>query len=156
MTLISTLVINMVWRLLGEGLVIFALCLSAFGFGRWSKIRNNQNSSTYFLRRRMIIKELRSTLLKWNETAQLSAVDSIVKVECFCTDSMPPSNMTSQAPPFGSYGYHSIQTAYQQGPVPQPNASPSHNVYGQPGYQQYSQVRVNSLGRFWCSILWHV
>lgn len=59
-------------------------------------------------------------------------------------DSMPPSNnMTNQAPPFGSYGYHSIQTAYQHGPVPQPNAPPSHNVYGQPGYQQYSQPFPN-------------
>ncbi|KAM4732435.1 LOW QUALITY PROTEIN: protein transport protein Sec24B [Anableps anableps] len=59
-------------------------------------------------------------------------------------DSMPPSNnMTNQAPPFGSYSYHSMQSAYQHGPVPHPDASPSHNVYSQPGYQQLSQPFPN-------------
>lgn len=51
---------------------------------------------------------------------------------------MPPSNnMTNQAPPFG---YHGMQSAYQHGPASRPDASPSHSVYSQPGYQQYSQV----------------
>ncbi|KAM4586383.1 protein transport protein Sec24B isoform 2-T2 [Fundulus diaphanus] len=59
-------------------------------------------------------------------------------------DSMPPSNnMTNQAPPFGSYSYQSMQSAYPHGPLPHPDASPSHNVYGQPGYQQYSQPFPN-------------
>ncbi|XP_035982985.1 protein transport protein Sec24B [Fundulus heteroclitus] len=59
-------------------------------------------------------------------------------------DSMPPSNnMTNQAPPFGSYGYQSMQPAYPHAPAPHPDASPSHNVYGQPGYQQYSQPFPN-------------
>ncbi|KAK5615288.1 Protein transport protein Sec24B [Crenichthys baileyi] len=59
-------------------------------------------------------------------------------------DSMPPSNnMTNQAPPFGSYSYHSMQSAYQHGPVPDSDASPSHNVHNQPGYQQYSQPFPN-------------
>ncbi|XP_072251259.1 protein transport protein Sec24B [Leuresthes tenuis] len=55
-------------------------------------------------------------------------------------DSMPPSNdLTNQAQPYSSYGYHSMQTAYQQGPASHTDASPSHNPYGQSGYQQYSQ-----------------
>ncbi|XP_027865114.1 protein transport protein Sec24B isoform X1 [Xiphophorus couchianus] len=59
-------------------------------------------------------------------------------------DSMPPSNnMTNQAPPFGSFGYHGMQTAYQHGPASRPDASPSHSVYSQPGYQQYSQPFPN-------------
>ncbi|XP_047210157.1 protein transport protein Sec24B [Girardinichthys multiradiatus] len=59
-------------------------------------------------------------------------------------DSMPPSNnMTNQAPPFGCYSYHNMQSAYQHGPVPHSDASPSHNVHSQPGYQQYSQPFPN-------------
>ncbi|XP_015226359.1 PREDICTED: protein transport protein Sec24B-like isoform X2 [Cyprinodon variegatus] len=59
-------------------------------------------------------------------------------------DSMPPSNnMTNQAPPFGSYSYQSMQSAYQHGPVAHPDASPSHGAYSQPGYQQYSQPFPN-------------
>ncbi|CAN9514521.1 unnamed protein product [Ophioblennius macclurei] len=53
-------------------------------------------------------------------------------------DSMPPSNDTaSQAPPYGSYGYPSMQPAYQ------PDPSPSKEPYGQPSYQQYSQPFPN-------------
>lgn len=54
---------------------------------------------------------------------------------------MPPSgNVTTQAPPYGSYGYPGMQSAYQPGPEPHADASPSHDLYGQPNYQQYSQV----------------
>ncbi|MEQ2167716.1 hypothetical protein GOODEAATRI_006955 [Goodea atripinnis] len=48
--------------------------------------------------------------------------------------------MTNQSPPFGCYSYHNMQSAYQHGPVPHSDASPSHNVHSQPGYQQYSQL----------------
>uniref|UniRef100_A0A3P8RRP7 SEC24 homolog B, COPII coat complex component n=1 Tax=Amphiprion percula TaxID=161767 RepID=A0A3P8RRP7_AMPPE len=59
-------------------------------------------------------------------------------------DSMPPSNdMTNQAPPYGSYGYPSMQSAYQQGPTSHTDASPSHDLYGQSSYQQYSQPFPN-------------
>ncbi|KAM6923524.1 protein transport protein Sec24B [Xenentodon cancila] len=55
-------------------------------------------------------------------------------------DSMPPSNdMSDQSQPYSSYGYQSMQSAYQQGPAPHTGASPSHNLYSQSGYQQYSQ-----------------
>ncbi|XP_078145358.1 protein transport protein Sec24B isoform X2 [Centroberyx gerrardi] len=59
-------------------------------------------------------------------------------------DSMPPStDMTSQAPPYSSYGYPSMQPAYQQGPASHTDSSPSHGLYGQSGYQQYSQPFPN-------------
>ncbi len=55
---------------------------------------------------------------------------------------MPPSNdMTDQAAPYGSYGYPSMQPAYRQGPASRTDSSPSHDLYGQSGYQRYSQVR---------------
>ncbi|XP_029917688.1 protein transport protein Sec24B isoform X2 [Myripristis murdjan] len=55
-------------------------------------------------------------------------------------DSMPPSNdMTNQAQSYGSYGYQSMQPAYQQGPASHGDSSPSHSLYGQSSYQQYSQ-----------------
>lgn len=55
---------------------------------------------------------------------------------------MPPSNdMTNQAMPYGSYGYPSMPPAYQQGPASHTDSSPSHDLYGQSSYQQYSQVR---------------
>ncbi|XP_026213083.1 protein transport protein Sec24B isoform X2 [Anabas testudineus] len=58
-------------------------------------------------------------------------------------DSMPPSNdMTSQAQPYASHGYPSMQPAYQQGPT-HTAPSPSHNLYGQSSYQQYSQPFPN-------------
>ncbi|KAM3866754.1 protein transport protein Sec24B [Diretmus argenteus] len=59
-------------------------------------------------------------------------------------DSMPPSNdMTNQAPPYSSYGYPSMQPAYQQGPTSHTDSSPSHGQYGQSSYQQYSQPFPN-------------
>uniref|UniRef100_A0A672FZB8 Protein transport protein Sec24B-like n=1 Tax=Salarias fasciatus TaxID=181472 RepID=A0A672FZB8_SALFA len=59
-------------------------------------------------------------------------------------DSMPPSTDTaSQAPPYGSYGYPSMQQGYLQGPASHPDPSPSHDPYGQPDYQQYSQPFPN-------------
>lgn len=65
-----------------------------------------------------------------------------INVELFFPDSMPPSNdMTSQAQPYASHGYPSMQPAYQQGPT-HTAPSPSHNLYGQSSYQQYSQVRL--------------
>uniref|UniRef100_A0AAQ4PSQ0 SEC24 homolog B, COPII coat complex component n=1 Tax=Gasterosteus aculeatus aculeatus TaxID=481459 RepID=A0AAQ4PSQ0_GASAC len=55
-------------------------------------------------------------------------------------DSMPPSDhMTNQAAPYGSYGYPGMPPAYHQGPASLANASPSHEPYGQSGYQPYSQ-----------------
>ncbi|CAK6965359.1 protein transport protein Sec24B [Scomber scombrus] len=55
-------------------------------------------------------------------------------------DSMPPSNnMTSQAPPYGNYGYPSMQPGYRQGLTSHADASPSHDLYGQPDYPQYNQ-----------------
>ncbi|XP_029368766.1 protein transport protein Sec24B [Echeneis naucrates] len=55
-------------------------------------------------------------------------------------DSMPPSNdMTNQAQSYSSYGYHTMQPAYRQGPASRSDSSPSHDLYGQPSYQQYSQ-----------------
>uniref|UniRef100_A0A669BWW3 SEC24 homolog B, COPII coat complex component n=1 Tax=Oreochromis niloticus TaxID=8128 RepID=A0A669BWW3_ORENI len=53
---------------------------------------------------------------------------------------MPPSsNVTNQAQPYGSYGYPGMQSAYRQGPASHTDASPSHDLYGQSNYQQYSQ-----------------
>uniref|UniRef100_A0A3Q4HAR0 SEC24 homolog B, COPII coat complex component n=1 Tax=Neolamprologus brichardi TaxID=32507 RepID=A0A3Q4HAR0_NEOBR len=55
-------------------------------------------------------------------------------------ESMPPSsNVTNQGQPYGSYGYHGMQSGYRQGPASHTDASPSHDLYGQPNYQQYSQ-----------------
>lgn len=55
---------------------------------------------------------------------------------------MPPSNtMTNQTTPYGSYGYPSMQPAYQQGPAAHADSSPSHDPYSQSSYNQYSQVR---------------
>lgn len=51
----------------------------------------------------------------------------------------PPGNVTNQAQPYGSYGYPGTQSAYQQGPESHADASPSHELYGQSSYQQYSQ-----------------
>ncbi|XP_076595160.1 protein transport protein Sec24B isoform X3 [Chaetodon auriga] len=59
-------------------------------------------------------------------------------------DSMPPSNdMTNQAPPYGSYGYPSMQPAYRPGPPSHADASPSRDLYNQASYQQYSQPFPN-------------
>ncbi|GLD70526.1 protein transport protein Sec24B-like protein [Lates japonicus] len=59
-------------------------------------------------------------------------------------DSMPPSNdMTNQAQPYGSYGYPNMQPAYRQGPASHADASPTHDLYGQASYQQYSQPFPN-------------
>nr|XP_046262330.1 protein transport protein Sec24B isoform X2 [Scatophagus argus] len=59
-------------------------------------------------------------------------------------DSMPPSNnMTNQAAPYGSYGYPSMQSAYRQGPASHTESSPSHDLYGQSSYKQYSQPFPN-------------
>ncbi|XP_042274820.1 protein transport protein Sec24B isoform X2 [Thunnus maccoyii] len=59
-------------------------------------------------------------------------------------DSMPPSNnMSNQATPYGSYGYPSMQPAYRQGLASHTDASPSRDLYGQSGYQQYSQPFPN-------------
>ncbi|XP_051276667.1 protein transport protein Sec24B isoform X4 [Dicentrarchus labrax] len=59
-------------------------------------------------------------------------------------DSMPPSNdMTNQAAPYGSYGYPSMEPAYQQGPASHTDSSPSHDLYSQSSYQQYSQPFPN-------------
>ncbi|XP_053179494.1 protein transport protein Sec24B [Scomber japonicus] len=56
-------------------------------------------------------------------------------------DSMPPSNnMANQAPPYGNYGYPSMQPGYRQGLTSHADASPSHDLYGQPAYQQYNQT----------------
>uniref|UniRef100_A0A6Q2YK94 SEC24 homolog B, COPII coat complex component n=1 Tax=Esox lucius TaxID=8010 RepID=A0A6Q2YK94_ESOLU len=53
--------------------------------------------------------------------------------------SVPPSvDEAKQAPPFG-YGYPSMQPAYQQGPPPRTDSSPSHCGYNQTGYQHLSQ-----------------
>ncbi|KAG7237145.1 hypothetical protein INR49_032761 [Caranx melampygus] len=55
-------------------------------------------------------------------------------------DSMPPSNdVTNQAQSYGSYGYPSMQPAYRQGPASHSDSSPTHDLYGQSSYQQYSQ-----------------
>uniref|UniRef100_G3PWY8 SEC24 homolog B, COPII coat complex component n=1 Tax=Gasterosteus aculeatus aculeatus TaxID=481459 RepID=G3PWY8_GASAC len=57
---------------------------------------------------------------------------------------MPPSDhMTNQAAPYGSYGYPGMPPAYHQGPASLANASPSHEPYGQSGYQPYSQVGMH-------------
>ncbi|KAM8732735.1 protein transport protein Sec24B isoform 1-T1 [Acanthopagrus schlegelii] len=59
-------------------------------------------------------------------------------------DSMPPSNdMTNQAAPYGNYGYPNMQPAYRQGPPSHADSSPSHDLYGQSSYQQYSQPFPN-------------
>uniref|UniRef100_UPI0037E8A3D9 protein transport protein Sec24B isoform X2 n=1 Tax=Semicossyphus pulcher TaxID=241346 RepID=UPI0037E8A3D9 len=59
-------------------------------------------------------------------------------------DSMQPSNdMTNQAAPYGSYGYPNMQQAYHQGPASHADSSPSHDLYGQSGYQQYPQPFPN-------------
>ncbi|XP_034545344.1 protein transport protein Sec24B isoform X2 [Notolabrus celidotus] len=59
-------------------------------------------------------------------------------------DSMPPSNdMNDQAVSYGNYGYTSMQPAYHQGPASHADSSPSHDPYGQAGYQQYSQPFPN-------------
>ncbi|XP_023249387.1 protein transport protein Sec24B-like isoform X1 [Seriola lalandi dorsalis] len=59
-------------------------------------------------------------------------------------DSMPPSNdMTNQAQSYGSYGYPSMQPAYRQGPASHSDSSPTHDLYGQSSYQQYSQPFPN-------------
>ncbi|XP_029283928.1 protein transport protein Sec24B isoform X2 [Cottoperca gobio] len=59
-------------------------------------------------------------------------------------DSMPPSSdMTNQVAPYSSYGYPSMQPTYGQGPAALTDASPAHNPYGQPPYQQYSQPFPN-------------
>lgn len=56
---------------------------------------------------------------------------------------MPPSNnMTNQAAPYSNYGYPSMQPDYRQGLASHADASPSHDLYGQAAYQQYSQVSV--------------
>ncbi|XP_041845495.1 protein transport protein Sec24B [Melanotaenia boesemani] len=63
-------------------------------------------------------------------------------------DPMPPSNdMTNQAQSYGSYGYQSMQTTYQQAPASLTDTSPSHNLYSQSGYQQYSQPPFPSLSQ---------
>ncbi|XP_076005249.1 protein transport protein Sec24B isoform X2 [Genypterus blacodes] len=59
-------------------------------------------------------------------------------------DSMPPSdNVTNQTPPYSSYGYSSMQPAYQQGPASCTDSSPSHGPYSQSNYQQYTQPFPN-------------
>ncbi|XP_073343492.1 protein transport protein Sec24B isoform X2 [Pagrus major] len=59
-------------------------------------------------------------------------------------DSMSPSNdMTNQAAPYGNYGYSNMQPAYRQGPPSHADSSPSHDLYSQSGYQQYSQPFPN-------------
>ncbi|XP_034038085.1 protein transport protein Sec24B isoform X2 [Thalassophryne amazonica] len=59
-------------------------------------------------------------------------------------DCLPPSNdMTNQASPYGNYGYQTMQPACRAGPTSHTNPSPSHNMYGQPNYQQYSQPFPN-------------
>lgn len=56
---------------------------------------------------------------------------------------MPPSNsMTNQVASYGSYDYHNMQQAYGQGLASHSDSSPSHDPYGQTGYNQYSQVRL--------------
>lgn len=60
-----------------------------------------------------------------------------------CPDSVPSSNnVTNQTAPYGSYGYPSMQPAYQQGPAPHADPSSSQELYGQPTYNQFSQVRL--------------
>ncbi|CAG5988680.1 unnamed protein product [Menidia menidia] len=49
------------------------------------------------------------------------------------------SDPGSSAPPYGNYGYHGVAAPYQTGPAPLCDSSPSHDAYGQPGYQQYAQ-----------------
>ncbi|KAF3694218.1 Protein transport protein Sec24B [Channa argus] len=59
-------------------------------------------------------------------------------------DSMPPSNeMTHQAQPYASHGYHTMQPAYRQEQASHPESSPSHNLYSQSGYQQLPQSFPN-------------
>ncbi|XP_034454974.1 protein transport protein Sec24B isoform X2 [Hippoglossus hippoglossus] len=59
-------------------------------------------------------------------------------------DSIPPSNdMSSQAQPYGSYGYSSMQPAYPQGPPSHPDSSPTHDQYDQSGYEHYSRPFPN-------------
>lgn len=56
---------------------------------------------------------------------------------------MPPSNsVTNQTAPYGSYSYPSMQPAYQQGSASHSDSSPSRDLYGQPAYNQCSQVRL--------------
>lgn len=50
--------------------------------------------------------------------------------------------MTNQTAPYGSYGYPSIQPAYQQGPAPHANPPSSQEPYGQHTYNQFPQVRL--------------
>lgn len=52
----------------------------------------------------------------------------------------PPTNLPEQAPPYGDYGYPSMQPAYRQAPVTYSDSSPSHHLYSQSSHQQYSQV----------------
>ncbi|XP_044060302.1 protein transport protein Sec24B isoform X5 [Siniperca chuatsi] len=56
---------------------------------------------------------------------------------------MPPSDMTNQAVPYGSYGYPSMQPAYRQGLASHTDSSPSHDLYGKSSYQQSSQPFPN-------------
>lgn len=53
--------------------------------------------------------------------------------------------MTNQAQPYATYGYPSMQPAYQEPPA-RAESSPSHNPYGQSSYQQYTQVRLQLEG----------
>ncbi|CAG04702.1 unnamed protein product [Tetraodon nigroviridis] len=59
-------------------------------------------------------------------------------------DSVPSSNnVTNQAAPYGSYGYASMQPAYQQGPAPHADPSSSQELFGQPTYNQFPQPFPN-------------
>ena len=56
-------------------------------------------------------------------------------------DSIPPSgDMPNHGPPYNNYGYPGMQPAYQQGPAPYVDSSPSHDLYGKQQPQQYAQV----------------
>lgn len=80
-------------------------------------------------------------------------VQDFKDIFCLCPDSIPSSNhVTNQTTTYGSYGYPSMQPAYQQGPAPHADPSPSQELYGQQAYNQFSQVRPRLESRdelFW-------
>ena len=60
-------------------------------------------------------------------------------------DSIPPSgDLPNHGPPYNNYGYPGMQPAYQQGPAPYVDSSPSHDLYGKQQPQQYAQVSQQS------------
>uniref|UniRef100_A0A6Q2YVS7 SEC24 homolog B, COPII coat complex component n=1 Tax=Esox lucius TaxID=8010 RepID=A0A6Q2YVS7_ESOLU len=74
------------------------------------------------------------TFLSSQPQPQMHSAGSHTKL---CSSVPPSVDEAKQAPPFG-YGYPSMQPAYQQGPPPRTDSSPSHCGYNQTGMSQLS------------------